>query len=253
MDGVTLAAFLAATFVGGVTSGLAGFAMGLVVSGVWLQIIEPDQNALVIVLCGLLTQGWGIVRVRHAIAWRVVLPFILGGAIGVPAGTALLAAVDPGIFRLAIGLLLVAYSLYGLLRPALPPVNAGPVADFGIGVLNGFVGGMTGLGGLVITLWCQLRAGSKDTQRAISQPVMLVTFMMSAIALAVAGAYTVAAIKLYVLALPVLAAGIWCGLRLYGKLDDAAFRRVILILLLASGLFLVAPALLRVARAALPI
>jgi len=35
---------------------------------------------------------------------------------------------------------------------------------------------------------------------------------------------------------------LWVGLFLYGKLDDAAFRKVILILLLISGLSLVLPA-----------
>jgi hypothetical protein len=37
----------------------------------------------------------------------------------------------------------------------------------------------------------------------------------------------------------------WRGIWLYGKPDDAAFRRSILILLLASGLSLVGSALLR--------
>jgi uncharacterized membrane protein YfcA len=36
-------------------------------------------------------------------------------------------------------------------------------------------------------------------------------------------------------------AGIWLGILLYGKLDDAAFRKVILSLLLLSGLSLIVP------------
>jgi hypothetical protein len=35
---------LVSTFVGGLTSGLAGFAMGFVVSGVWLHILTPVQT-----------------------------------------------------------------------------------------------------------------------------------------------------------------------------------------------------------------
>src|SRR5215831_11014804 len=103
MDGVALGFFLAAAFAGGLVSGVSGFAMGLVVSGIWLHIITPGQNALLIVLCGLVTQGSGIWRVRHSIAWRTVLPFIIGGAIGVPAGTAFLTSVDQGTLRLTIG------------------------------------------------------------------------------------------------------------------------------------------------------
>jgi hypothetical protein len=70
---------------------------------------------------------------------------------------------------------------------------------------------------------------------------MFATFVMSAISLAVAGAFSVETLKLYVLALPALILGIWCGLRLYGKLNDAAFRKMILLLLLFSGVALIAP------------
>jgi len=90
-----------------------------------------------------------------------------------------------------------------------------------------------------------LRGGSKDAQRAVFQPVMFATFLMTAISLGFVGAYTAETMKLYALALPALIAGIGCGIWLYGKLDDAAFRRVILFLLLASGASLVGPALLR--------
>lgn len=241
MDGITLALFLTAAFFGGLTSGLSGFAMGLVVSGVWLHIIAPEQNALLIVLCGLVTQGSGIWRVRHAINWRTVSPFIVGGALGVPVGTALLTSVNPNTLRFSIGFLLVIYSLYSLIRPALKPVQGGVPADFGIGIANGLIGGLTGLGGIAVTVWCQLRGGQKDAQRAIFQPVLFATFVMSAISFGVARAYTVETLKLYALALPVLIAGIWSGFGLYGKLDDAAFRKIILLLLLVSGLALIVP------------
>jgi len=241
MDGWHLALFLAATYFGGLVSGLSGFAMGLVVSGVWLHLVTPQQNALLIVLCGLVTQGSGIWRVRHAISWRAVAPYIIGGAIGIPAGIALLTSVDPGTLRLTIGVLLLVYSLYSLFRPALKPPKASLPTDLGVGVLNGLIGGLTGLGGIAVTVWCQLRGGKKDELRAIFQPVLFATFVMTAIAFAVAGTYTAETLKLYAFALPVLVAGIWSGFGLYGKLDDAALRNVILVLLLASGVALIMP------------
>lgn len=244
MDNIGLTLLVAAAFFGGLTSGISGFAMGLVVSGVWLHLITPGQNALLIVLCGLVTQGSGIWRVRNAIDWGRVLPFILGGLIGVPAGTLLLTFVDQQVLRVTMGVLLIFYSVYSLTRPALE-ADGGRAADFGVGALNGLIGGLTGLGGIAVTIWCQLRGGPKDAQRAIFQPVMFATFATTAVTLAFVGAYSLETMKLYVLVLPALGAGLWCGLRLYGKLDDAGFRRVILILLLASGCSLVIPAALR--------
>jgi uncharacterized membrane protein YfcA len=52
-------------------------------------------------------------------------------------------------------------------------------------------------------------------------------------------------LKLFLLGLPALLIGLWVGVFLYGKLDDATFRKVILVLLLVSGLSLAVPAFLR--------
>jgi hypothetical protein len=48
MDVWALTVFALAAFAGGFVSGFSGFAMGLVVSGVWLHIITPTQTAALI-------------------------------------------------------------------------------------------------------------------------------------------------------------------------------------------------------------
>jgi hypothetical protein len=64
--------------------------------------------------------------------------------------------------------------------------------------------------------------------------------MMIAVSLSIAGAITTDTLKLYVLGLPALLAGLWLGFKCYGKLDDATFRKLVLLLLLCSGLTLIA-------------
>jgi len=44
--------------------------------------------------------------------------------------------------------------------------------------------------------------------------------------------------KLFLIGLPALLAGTWLGFRLFGRLDEAAFRKIVLVLLLASGIVL---------------
>ena len=116
----------------------------------------------------------------------------------------------------------------------------GVAADGGVGFLNGILCGLTGLPGFIITVWCQLRGWTKDVQRAVFQPVMLAASVATGIALAFTGAITVEIGKLYVLGLPAMLDGLWVGFKLYGKLDDVAFRKVILVLLLVAGVALVA-------------
>jgi len=239
MDGIVLGLFLFAAFIGGFASGLAGFAMGFVVSGIWLHVITPVQTTTLIVGYGLWTQGYGVWKLRHSLSWRNLAPFIIGGTIGVPIGTMLLAYVDAAYLRSGVGLLLVLYGTYGLAQPAFTPVKDGVAADGGVGFLNGILCGLTGLPGFVITVWCQLRGWTKDVQRAVFQPVMLAAIVVTAISLSITGAITADTIKLYLLGLPALLAGLWLGFKLYGKLDDAAFRKLILLLLLISGLALI--------------
>ncbi len=241
MNGLSLTLFLLATFLGGLTSGVAGFAMGLVVSGICLHLFTPLQTATLIAGYGFVTQGYAIWKFRQSVNWKSAAPFIIGGAVGVPIGTMLLAHTDPDALRVAIGAMLVAYSLWGLSRPSVKVAHENVSIDVGVGALNGLLGGLTGLSGIIIVIWCQLRSWPKDIQRGIFQPVLMATILMATASLTVAGAVTAETVKLYLLGLPCMMAGTWVGLKLYGKLDDNAFRKVVLVLLLVSGVSLVVP------------
>lgn len=243
METPALALFLISAFFGGVTTGLAGFAMGLVVSGIWLHVLTPVQTASLIVGYGLLVQGHGVWKLRHAVDFRRVTPLIAGGAAGVPLGVWLLGYLEPAYVRFAVGVLLVIYSLYGMLRPKLAPLRVNIPADATVGIVNGLLGGLTGLAGPIVVIWCQLTGVPWAVQRAIFQPVILAVFMMTAVGLGLGGAITVEVVKLFLLGLVPVFTGIWVGLHLYGRLEEAGFRRLILAMLLLSGLALLAPAL----------
>ena len=105
---------------------------------------------------------------------------------------------NPAYLRIGVGLLLIGYSIYGLVRPTLKPSASVPV-ELGVGFLNGVLGGMTGLAGIIVTIWCQLRGWSKDVQRIVFQPVILAALLMSAASLAAIGAITTEAVKLFLL------------------------------------------------------
>src|SRR3954466_11367316 len=230
--------FLLATFAGALVAGLSGFAFGLVAASIWLYILDPVQAATLIVAFGLIVQGYSVWKLRRALDWRKLWPFVLGAALGVPLGVGILTWTNPAHVRAAVGVLLVLYSAYALLRPAIPPVKAGATADAAVGFLNGVLGGITGLAGILVTIWCGLRGWPKDRQRAVFQPVAVAIFAMSALWLGVKGALSADIIRLFLFGLPALLAGTWLGMKLYGRLDEAAFRKVVLVLLLASGVAL---------------
>ena len=235
---LSLAIFVAATFLAAFVTGISGFAFGLIAAGIWLHVISPVQTAALIVAFGLLAQGTSVWKLRHALNWSRLWPFLLGGALGVPVGVGILEWVNPRHLREGVGAVLVLYSLYSLARPNLPLPATNSVIDAIIGFLNGVLGGATGLAGIIVAVWCGLLAWPKDQQRAVFQPVAVAVFLMSAGWLGAEGAASWDVAWLFVIGLPALACGLWLGLRLYGRLDEQAFRKLILVLLLVSGVSL---------------
>src|SRR6185295_14864914 len=102
MDGPFLVLFCLAAFAGGFVSGFSGFAMGLVVSGVWLHLITPVQTAALIAGYGLLTQGYGILKLRQKLNWPAIWPLVLGTTIGIPIGVILLSYLNPVYLRFGV-------------------------------------------------------------------------------------------------------------------------------------------------------
>jgi uncharacterized protein len=225
-------------------TGVAGFAFGLIASAIWLHVITPAQSAALIAAFAIVIQGVTLWKIRHSVRFSRLMPFLVGGALGIPLGAYVLHWTSPSHMRAFIGIALVFFSLYSLVRPKLRPVQGSTLGDGIVGVVSGFLGGSTGLAGIPVIIWATLRGWSKDEQRAIFQPVASLIFAMTLVWLGSTGMVTTDTVRLFLWGLPALALGTWSGLRLYGKLDDATFRTVVLVLLLISGLALLPSAII---------
>jgi uncharacterized membrane protein YfcA len=242
MDGATLhlAIFLVGTFAAAFVAALAGFALGVVALAIWLYAITPVQAAALVAAYALLVQGYAVWKLRRSINVRRLLPFILGSAVGIPAGIAVLKWASPAGLRNAVGMLLILFSMYNLARPQLPQVRrGGSLLDGIVGVFNGILGASTGLGGTLPAIWSGTRGWNKDEQRAVFQPAAVATFVMMIVWLGGAGILNANIGWLFMIGLPALFAGTWLGWKLYGRLDEATFRKAVLYVVLVSGLALV--------------
>ena len=233
-----LVLFFFATLIGAVVAGVAGFAFGLIASAIWLHIISPAQSAPLIAAFAILIQGATLWKLRRAIQWFRLVPFVVGGALGIPVGAVALTWASPTQMSAFIGAALILFSVYSLARPNLPAVNGSSLADGLVGLLSGAFGGSTGLAGIPVIVWASLRRWSKDEQRAVFQPVVVTVFVMTLVWLGGTGVVTAETLRLFWIGLPAVLIGTWLGLKLYGKLDESGFRLVVLLLLLVSGLTL---------------
>ncbi len=229
----------AASFVAAFASGLAGFAFALIASGVYLHVLEPTAAVALVLAGSIATQSMTIFRLREGVVWRRFWPFLIGGIVGVPFGVALLGHLDAATVRLIVGGFLVAYSAVMLALRQPPQISGGgQAADGVVGLIGGVMGGFAGLSGALPTVWCNLRGWPKDEQRGVYQPFIVAMQGFGLVTLSMAGGVTRQTWVAFAICLPALLLGAYAGLKLYAHVDDKGFRRIVLSLLLVSGLAL---------------
>jgi uncharacterized membrane protein YfcA len=219
----------AGALAGGFVSGLAGFGTGLVALGFWLHVVDPAPAATLVAVCSVASQAQTLPAVWHAVEGGRVWPMVVAGVVGVPLGTMLLSSLDPAVFRLCVGVLLIGFSgfmLLGQVRMRL--VWGGRIADAAVGFGGGVLGGFTGLSGVLPVVWATLRGWSKDERRGVFQVFNLVILAAVVAWHVVSGLLTAELLRLSALALPGTFAGAWLGARVYRRLSDKRFHEVLL-------------------------
>jgi uncharacterized protein len=227
-------------FAGGFVSGLAGFGTGLVALGIWLYALPPSIAVSLVIICSIVAQTSTLPSIWHAIDFKLVWPFLIGGLAGVPLGTMLIAHADPNVFKLSVGVLLLVFptALY-FNRTPLAWTFGGRLADAAIGFAGGILGGLAGLSGPIPTLWASVRGWGKDERRVVFQTFNWTVLMASLCVQAGTGFITREVVWFALLALPATIFGAWLGARTYQVLSDHHFRDIVLGLLFLSGIGLV--------------
>jgi uncharacterized membrane protein YfcA len=240
MSTIAIAVLLFGALAGGFVSGLAGFGTALMALGIWLYVVTPDVAVQLVLICSIIAQTWTLPSIWRAIDFRMVTPFLVGGLVGVPIGTVLVAYADPRLFKLGVGVFLLIFpAVLYFQRASMALTIGGRIADTGVGFAGGVLGGLAGLSGPLPILWASVRGWGKDERRALFQ-VFNWTILTAAFCVqAGSGLVTRETMWLALLVLPATIGGAWLGARAYHALSDGNFRDVVLGLLFLSGITLV--------------
>ncbi len=234
---------IAGAVLAGFIQGLSGFAYALIATAIWVWLVEP-QVLVPLVLCSSLV---GQIASGHTIKKHFSLsrtsPFLVGGVIGVPIGISIFHQLNESIFRVGVGIVLIAYCLAMLVIADMPKLkSSGKFADGTVGLISGVMGGLGGLSGPAPVIWCALRGWDKSIQRATFQPLFFLIAVLTSAIYAMSGAITGETWQMLAAVAPAVIVSSWCGEKVYRAVPETAFRKLLLLLLLLSGLTLVAPA-----------
>ena len=165
-----LTLLLVGAAVAGLVQGLSGFAFGMVAMSFWVWGIDPRVASVLTVFGALTGQVVAAFSIQRGLRLAVLLPFLVGGLVGVPIGVAVLPHLDTVWFKLILGTLLVTWCPTMLFAQRLPRVQwGGRFANGLAGAAGGFMGGLGGFTGVVPSLWCTLRGFDKALQRTVVQ------------------------------------------------------------------------------------
>lgn len=167
-------------------------------------------------------------------------PMLLASVPGLILGLWLLDTVDGEQAAIVLGGVLVAYSLYALRSPDFtlsePAARAlAPVSGFATGLVNGVTGSQIMP---VLPYLISLKLSRERFVQAINCSFTIGSIIM-ALGLSKLGLMTVASLAVSVGGLGFVYAGTRAGGALRRRLDETAFRRLVLILLLTLGMALV--------------
>ncbi len=230
---------LAGALLGGFVNGLSGFGTTLVALPFWLHAVSPIVAAQLGAAGGIVGHIQALPSIWPLVTWRTVRPYILAGLIGVPIGTTLLPLLDPRLFKLAVGCVIVLFCIFQLAgKDRLRVTGGGQVADAAIGFIGGFLGGLAGMSGPVPTMWASLRGLAKVEKRVLF--LMFNGTILSAmlVASAMQGLLSWDFGRALLISIPASLIGANLGTWAYHRLDAKRYNHLVLTLLLLSGISL---------------
>lgn len=228
----------AVAFLAGAVKGMVGFAMPMVlISG--LSMMLPPQLALAgLILPTVVTNGIQALREGRAAAMSSIRQFRVFLSVGLVflLGSAQLISLVPSqAFLLMIGIPVTFFATIQLLGVKLSLSEQSPKIEAAVGAVTGFIGGISGVWGPPTVAYLTALNTPKSEQLRIQG----VIYGLGALALVVAhigsGVLRAETVPFSVaLTLPALA-GMWLGLRMHDRIDQATFRKATLLVLMIAG------------------
>jgi uncharacterized membrane protein YfcA len=226
-------------FIAASIASIAGFAFSALAGALLFHFVPDTVHAVQIMLVASISlQAYSVWKLRNSISVSALAPYLAGGSLMVVPGVWLLLHTPAHLYMIALGVFLIGYGLYMLLRRPLRLQNNYLLGRLVVGALGGITGATAAFPGAFVTIWCGAHGWDKEKQRAIYQPYILAMQLLTLGALGAspsAGATLNPELMLYVV--PAVA-GAGIGLRMFERLSTSQFNRVVSIFLLLSGVVL---------------
>ncbi|MGR3614463.1 MAG: sulfite exporter TauE/SafE family protein [Paracoccaceae bacterium] len=226
----------------GLIKGTVGFGMPMILVSGLSMFLAPDFALAGLLFATLASNGLQAFRQGFAAAWASVVKFrgfLIIGFLFLISTAQLVPYLSQSMFLLALGIPVSIFAALQLFGVQFPLKRQTPQSEAGFGAIAGAIGGVSGVWGPPTVLYLT----ALGTPKADQVRVQGVVYGLGAVALVGAhfGSGVLRAETWQLSAALVAPAifGMWLGLRIQDRIDQATFRKVTLIVLTVAGLNLV--------------
>jgi uncharacterized membrane protein YfcA len=225
-------------FAGGFLQGVVGFGLSPLAIPFLALLFPLHEVVPVMVIISLLPNALVLFSARKKIKFRGFGLLIAAGILFLPVGMLSLKVLNPAYLKLAFGILITAFSVLLLLKKTFP-IRREKIGYTFAGSLSGFLNGSLSMSGPPVVLFLSIQGTEKDTVRA-NLGLYFAILNIVTIPIFLVGGLLTEAVRGYLWYLaPALALGTAAGIVISKKVKEAAFRKITLAVLVATGVWTV--------------
>lgn len=242
-----LAVSSVAIFLAAIVRGFSGFGFSLLSITAISLILPPREIVPTIFLLEVAASINLIPSIWRQIDWRSIRWLLLGYVIALPFGVFALARFPEPPMQLAMSILVFGTAVL-MLRGFRMKKTPGATATTATGAASGILNGAFGIGGPPVVLFYFSTPAVAAVSRASVIAFFLSTDILGLGMLGYEGLVTSQSFAQFLAWLPALLAGVWVGAHGFKRMDQAMFRKAVLVLLMLLAVMTLAKAIYDLAQ-----
>jgi uncharacterized membrane protein YfcA len=242
MDAWTVAGVCALAAAAAFTQSVSGFGFSLFIVPFLALLIGPRDAVVTANALGLLVNVLTLQRLHGHVDWRLGSRLFAAAAVGMPFGLLVLVLVPRDALQVLIAITVLVST--ALIARGWRIARIGRTTDWGIGFASGVLNTSTSMSGPPVVLYLQGQGFQRGVFRATLTAYFLAGGALALILFGLGGQLDSGHLGLSLLAAPGVFGGFLIGHRIFGRLEEAHFRQVVVsVLFLSAGLAMVGPLL----------
>ncbi len=240
---ISLVLLSGVTLLAAVVQGTVGFGFTLLAVSFFLLILQSATAIQLLIVLNIVISLWVVRDMWRNVPRDLWIKLVAGAVIGFPAGLVLFHYASVDQLKVVVAATIVVFVPLLAFRPrSVPEHGASPPiyrssSSVGVGILAGAMTTSVGMPGPALVLYLTALGADKAAIRAISLTFFAVTYaaalLLQALTFGVEGEVWMMAVVL----VPVAAVGAQLGHRLSKRVTESTFRRAVLVLIGATGVY----------------